>query len=68
MNETQEISIRLTLGEVNQILDALGGLPYRKVYQLINKIQGQGEAQLQQPEPTNSFSQEVQQEVQVVND
>ncbi|HBL14407.1 MAG TPA: hypothetical protein DD379_24070 [Cyanobacteria bacterium UBA11162] len=68
MNEKQEISIRLTLGEVNQILEALGALPYRQVYQLIGKIQGQGEAQLQQPEPTNSFSQEVQQEVQVVND
>jgi hypothetical protein len=48
------------LGEVNQILDALGGLPYREVYQLVGKIQRQGEAQLQQPEPTNSFSQEPQ--------
>jgi hypothetical protein len=60
MNESQEISIQLTLGEVNQILDALGGLPYREVYQLVGKIQRQGEAQLQQPEPTNSFSQEPQ--------
>ena len=59
MNETLEISIRLTLGEVNQILEALGGLPYHQVYQLIGKIQRQGEAQLQQPEPINSFSQEV---------
>jgi hypothetical protein len=60
MNESQEISIQLTLAEVNQILDALGGLPYREVYQLVGKIQRQGEAQLQQPEPTNSFSQEPQ--------
>jgi len=59
MNEKQEISIELTLGEINQILEALGGLPYRQVYQLIGKIQRQGEAQLQQPEPINSFSQEV---------
>jgi hypothetical protein len=60
MNESQEISIQLTLGEVNQILDALGALPYRQVYQLVGKIQRQGEAQLQQPESTNSFSQEPQ--------
>ena len=59
MNETQEISLQLTLGEVNQILDALGGIPYRQVYQLIGKIQRQAEAQLQQPEQTNSFYQEV---------
>lgn len=59
MNETQEISLQLTLGEVNQVLDALGGIPYRQVYQLIGKIQRQAEAQLQQPEQTNSFSQEV---------
>ena len=60
MNESPEIFIQLTLAEINQILDALGGLPYRQVYQLVAKIQRQGEAQLQQPEPTNSFSQEPQ--------
>jgi len=60
MNETQEISLQLTLGEVNQILDGLGGLPYRQVYQLIGKIQRQAETQLQQPEQANSLSQETQ--------
>jgi hypothetical protein len=60
MNEPEEISLNLTLGEVNQVLDALGALPYRQVYQLIGKIQRQGESQLQQPESTNSFSREVQ--------
>jgi hypothetical protein len=38
MNEPQEIQLTLTLGEVNQILDALGGIAYRQVYQLIGKI------------------------------
>lgn len=50
MNETSEIEIKLTLGEINQILDALGSLPYRQVYQLIGKIQLQAESQLQQPD------------------
>jgi len=59
MNETKEISLQLTLGEINQILEALGSVPYREVYQLIGKIKEQAQAQLQQPEPTNSFSQET---------
>ncbi|TRU85933.1 MAG: hypothetical protein EWV76_13430 [Microcystis novacekii Mn_MB_F_20050700_S1] len=59
MNESEEISLKLTLGEVNQVLEALGTMPYRQVYQLIGKIQRQGEAQLQQPESPDSFSQEV---------
>ena len=60
MNETQEIKITLTLGEVNQILDALGNVPYRQVFQLIGKIQTQAEAQLQQPANSNSIPQETQ--------
>lgn len=48
MNETSEIQIQLTLGEINQILEALGSLPYRQVYQLIGKVQQQAESQLQQ--------------------
>ena len=60
MNEAEQISLKLTLGEVNQVLEALGAMPYRQVYQLIGKIQRQGESQLEQPESTNSFAQEVQ--------
>ncbi|CCI22330.1 hypothetical protein [Microcystis aeruginosa] len=60
MNEAEQISLELTLGEVNQVLEALGTMPYRQVYQLIGKIQRQGESQLEQPESTNSFAQEVQ--------
>ncbi|MEH2241458.1 hypothetical protein [Nostoc sp.] len=60
MNETQEIKITLTLGEVNQILDALGNIPYRQVFQLIGKIQMQAEAQLQPSANSNSLPQETQ--------
>jgi hypothetical protein len=60
MNEAEQISLKLTLGEVNQVLEALGTMPYRQVYQLIGKIQRQGEAQLQQPESTDSWTQEIQ--------
>ena len=44
----QEIQLQLTLAEVNHILEALGERPYRQVYQLIVKIQGQAEAQIDQ--------------------
>lgn len=60
MNEIQEVKITLTLGEVNQILDALGNVPYRQVFQLIGKIQTQAEAQLQQPANSNSLPQSTQ--------
>jgi hypothetical protein len=35
----QDIQLRLTLAEVNQILDALGERPYKQIYQLVGKIQ-----------------------------
>ena len=60
MNEIQEIKIALTLAEVNQILDALGSVPYRQVFQLIAKIQIQAEAQLQPPASSNSLPIETQ--------
>lgn len=47
MTQPQSVQINLTLPETNQILDALGALPFRDVYQLVNKIQQQAEAQLQ---------------------
>ena len=60
MNEFQEIKIALTLAEVNQILDALGSVPYRQVFQLIAKIQIQAEAQLQPLASSNSLPIETQ--------
>ena len=43
----EQISINLTLEEVNKILESLGQLPYTEVFQLIHKIKAQAEAQVQ---------------------
>ena len=43
----EQISINLTIEEVNKILESLGQKPYVEVFQLVNKIQAQAEAQLQ---------------------
>ncbi|MCD0453317.1 hypothetical protein LO762_29660 [Actinocorallia sp. API 0066] len=42
----QKITLSLSLPEVNQILDALGGLPYAQVFELIGTIQQQAHSQL----------------------
>ena len=55
----QEVQLRLTLAEVNQILDALGEKSYKQVYQLIIKIQQQAESQLQQNDRQATTSQEL---------
>lgn len=44
------INLELSVPETNLILEALGELPYGRVYQLINKIHQQ--AKDQQPEGT----------------
>lgn len=43
----EQISINLTLEEINQILESLGQCPYVEVFQLISKIKVQAEAQVQ---------------------
>jgi hypothetical protein len=43
----QEMKLVLTLDEINQILSALGSQPYKDVFQLVNKIQQQAQAQLE---------------------
>lgn len=43
----EQISINLTIEEVNKILDSLGQRSYVEVFQLINKIQAQAEVQVQ---------------------
>jgi len=51
------IQLTLTLEETNIILEALGQMPFAKVYQVIEKIQQQANQQLQesqnetQPQP-----------------
>ena len=41
-----EVSMQLTVKEINLILDALGDRPYRTVFQIVSKIQTQAEEQL----------------------
>jgi hypothetical protein len=53
MNNSQDIRLVLTLAETNQILHALGSLPFREVYQLVNKIQTQAEMQLHELPPNH---------------
>ena len=45
-----ELELKLTLSEINTLLEALGGLPYKQVYQLVAKIQQQAQTQLQAAE------------------
>lgn len=42
----KNINLSLTVDETNQILEALGSMPFQKVFQLINKIQQQAQGQL----------------------
>jgi|GEM_PF-1287446 len=42
----EKLSLELTIDEANLILEALGNMPFNKVYGLIGKIQQQASAQL----------------------
>lgn len=42
----KEIKLVITVEEANQILEALGNLPFKSVFGLIGKIQNQAAAQL----------------------
>lgn len=42
----EQISINLSIEEVNLILDSLGQRPYIEVFQLIDKVKAQAEAQV----------------------
>ncbi|NKC14069.1 MAG: hypothetical protein GKR94_18350 [Gammaproteobacteria bacterium] len=42
-----EITLKLTIEEVNLILNALGEQPFAQVHQLVAKVQTQGSNQLQ---------------------
>ena len=51
----KEINLQLTLEEANLVLEALGNLPFARVYGLIGKIQEQAGQQLKPAETqTNS--------------
>jgi len=53
MTSKSNISITVTVDQTNLILEALGQLPFVKVYELIGSIQAQAKEQLREeaPEP-----------------
>lgn len=46
--ETQILKLELTVAEINVILRSLGKHPFDEIADLISKIRGQGETQLEQ--------------------
>ena len=53
----REIDLQVSVDEVNLILEALGNLPFVKVYALIGKIQQQANQQINAAErPTDAAS------------
>lgn len=53
----KEINLQLTIDEANLILEALGNLPFVKVYALIGKIQQQAGQQLSPESPPSKEGQ-----------
>jgi hypothetical protein len=47
----QDITLKLNVGQINLLLEALGSQPYLRVYELIELLQTQAQAQLSKPEP-----------------
>ena len=47
----QDITLKLSVGQINLILEALGNQPYLRVYELIELLQTQAQTQLSEPEP-----------------
>jgi len=47
----QDITLKLSVGQINLLLEALGSQPYLRVYELIELLQAQAQAQLNNPEP-----------------
>ncbi len=46
MYEMRELQLSLTIDEVNLILEAVGNLPFHRVYALVGKVQQQASQQL----------------------
>jgi len=42
----EKLKINLTIEEVNKVLEALGNMPYARVYELVQNIQQQAQSQL----------------------
>lgn len=50
----EELNLKLTITEVNTVLEAMGQLPYLRVYELITKIQMQAQEQLKNDQVKNN--------------
>ena len=49
--QVQTVKLELTVDEVNTILASLGKHPFEAIFQLVGKIQQQGNSQLQAAAP-----------------
>lgn len=47
----QDIQLRLTIDELNLVLEGIGNLPFARVFALVGKIQAQAGEQLQAKAP-----------------
>jgi hypothetical protein len=47
------MKLELTINDVNMILQALGNAPYAQVFELVEKIRTQAQAQMQSTEQQN---------------
>ena len=47
------MKLELTINEINMILQALGNAPYAQVFELVEKIRTQAQAQVQSAETEN---------------
>ena len=56
--EKSTIQFQLDIEEANTILKALGRMPYEEVYQLIDKLQHQAQAQIGRPTHKQSLPQQ----------
>ncbi len=45
----QTINVSVTVDETNLILEALGAMPFARVYELVDKIQRQAQEQIDGP-------------------
>ena len=50
-NPMPDITLRLSIDELNLVLEGIGNLPFARVFALVGKIQAQAGAQLQAQAP-----------------
>ena len=58
----KEIKLSLSLDDINKILNVLGDQPYTTVFKVINSIQTQAQAQLQENQNGQPNQEELQSE------